>query len=65
MKHKPLLTDRFASIISLARASCSCARLDVDWEVAAIRQDRTDVTSSGVVVVPDATTQATIVLTRR
>ena len=39
--------------------------LDVDWEVAAIRQDRTDVTSSGVVVVPDATTQATIVLRRR
>jgi hypothetical protein len=39
--------------------------LDVDWEVAAIRQDRTDVTSSGVVVVPDATTQATIVLRKR
>ena len=39
--------------------------LDLDWEVAAIRQDRTDVTSSGVVVVPDATTQATIVLRRR
>jgi len=39
--------------------------LDVDWEVAAIRQGRTDVTSSGVVVVPDATTQATIVLRRR
>jgi hypothetical protein len=39
--------------------------LDVDWEVAAIRQGRTDVTSSGVVVVPDATTQATIVLRKR
>jgi hypothetical protein len=39
--------------------------LDVDWEVAAIRQDRTDVTSSGVVVISDATTPATIVLRRR
>ena len=36
-----------------------------DWEVAAIRQGRTDVTTSGVVVVPDGTTQATIVLRRR
>lgn len=39
--------------------------LDLDWEVAAIRQGRTDVTSSGVVVVSDATTEATIVLRRR
>lgn len=39
--------------------------LDVDWEVAAIRQDRTDVTISGVVVVPDATINATIVLRKR
>ena len=39
--------------------------LDIDWEVAAIRQDRSDVTGSGVVVVPDATTQATIVLRKR
>ncbi len=39
--------------------------LDVDWEVAAIRQDRTDVTGSGVAVVPDATTPATIVLRKR
>lgn len=39
--------------------------LGVEWEVVAIRQDRTDVTTSGVVVVPDATTHATIVLRRR
>ena len=39
--------------------------LGLDWEVAAIRQGRADVTSSGVIVVPDATTQATIVLRRR
>jgi len=39
--------------------------LDVNWEIAAIRQGRTDVTSSGVVVVSDATTEATIVLRRR
>ena len=39
--------------------------LGLEWEVAAIRQDRADVTASGVVVVPDATTQATIVLRRR
>jgi hypothetical protein len=39
--------------------------LDVDWDVAAIRQDRTDVTSSGVVVISDATTPATIVLRKR
>jgi len=39
--------------------------LGLEWEVAAIRQDRTDVTASGVTVVPDATTQATIVLRRR
>jgi hypothetical protein len=39
--------------------------LGLEWEVAAIRQDRTDVTGSGVIVVPDATTPATIVLRRR
>jgi hypothetical protein len=39
--------------------------LDLEWEIAAIRQDRTDVTSSGVIVVPDRTTTATIVLRRR
>jgi hypothetical protein len=39
--------------------------LGLEWEVAAIRQDRTDVTERGVIVVPDATTQATIVLRRR
>jgi hypothetical protein len=39
--------------------------LGLEWEVAAIRQGRTDVTSSGVVVAPDTTTQATIVLRRR
>jgi len=39
--------------------------LGLEWEVAAIRQGRTDVTTSGVVVVPDATTEATIVLRRR
>jgi hypothetical protein len=39
--------------------------LGLEWEVAAIRQDRADVTESGVIVVPDATTQATIVLRRR
>ncbi len=39
--------------------------LGLEWEVAAVRQDRTDVTESGVIVVPDATTQATIVLRRR
>lgn len=39
--------------------------LGLEWEVAAVRQGRTDVTSSGVVVVPDATTQTTIVLRRR
>ena len=39
--------------------------LGVEWDVVAIRQDRTDVTTSGVVVVPDATTQATIVVRRR
>ena len=39
--------------------------LGVEWDVVAIRQDRTDVTTSGVVVVPDATTEATIVVRRR
>lgn len=39
--------------------------LGLEWEVAAIRQGRTDVTSSGVVVAPNATTEATIVLRRR
>ena len=39
--------------------------LGLEWEVAAIRQGRTDVTSSGVVVAPDTTTQATVVLRRR
>ena len=39
--------------------------LGLEWEVAAIRQGRTDVTSSGVVVAPDTTTQATIVLRRK
>ena len=39
--------------------------LGVEWEVAAIQQGRTDVTSSGVVIVPDTTTEATIVLRRR
>ena len=39
--------------------------LGLEWEVAAVRQDRADVTESGVVVVPDAITHATIVLRRR
>jgi hypothetical protein len=39
--------------------------LGVEWEVAAIRQGRTDVTTSGVVIAPDTTTEATIVLRRR
>ena len=39
--------------------------LDLGWEVAAIRQNRIDVTTSGIVVVPDSTIQATIVLRRR
>ena len=39
--------------------------LELGWEVAAVRQDRTDVTISGVVVVPDSTIEATIVLRRR
>jgi len=39
--------------------------LGLEWEVAAIRQGRTDVTASGVIVAPDTTTQATIVLRRR
>jgi len=39
--------------------------LDLGWEVGAIRQNRTDVTTSGIVVVPDGTTEATILLRRR
>lgn len=39
--------------------------LDLGWEIGAIRQGRTDVTKSGVSVVPDRTTNATIVLRRR
>jgi hypothetical protein len=39
--------------------------LGLEWEVAAIRQGRTDVTTSGVVIAPDTTTEATIVLRRR
>jgi hypothetical protein len=39
--------------------------LGVGWDVAAVRQGRTDVTMSGIVVVPDATVDATIVLRRR
>jgi hypothetical protein len=39
--------------------------LGAEWEVVAIRQDRTDVTTTGVVVVPDATIEATIVVRRR
>ena len=39
--------------------------LDVNWEIAAIRQGRTDVTTSGIVVAPDTTREATIVLRRR
>ncbi|MBY0492770.1 MAG: carboxypeptidase-like regulatory domain-containing protein [Cyanobacteria bacterium] len=39
--------------------------LGLEWEVAAIRQGRTDVTTSGIVVAPDQTTEATIVLRRR
>lgn len=39
--------------------------LGVEWEVAAIRQGRTDVTTSGIVIAPDTTTEATIVLRRR
>jgi hypothetical protein len=38
---------------------------DLVWEVAANSQNRTDVTNSGIVVVPDSTIQATIVLRRR
>ena len=36
-----------------------------EWEVAAVRQDRTDVTETGIVVVPDATIEATIVVRKR
>jgi hypothetical protein len=39
--------------------------IGLEWEVAAIRQGRTDVTASGIAVVPDATTEATIVVRRR
>ena len=39
--------------------------LGLEWEVAAIRQGRTDVTASGIAVVPDETAEATIVLRQR
>jgi hypothetical protein len=39
--------------------------LGTDWEVAAVRQDRIDVTESGISIVPDATIEATIVVRRR
>ena len=39
--------------------------LGTDWEVAAVRQDRVDVTEIGVSIVPDATIEATIVVRRR
>ena len=39
--------------------------LGLEWEVAAIRQGRSDVTGSGIAVVPDETTEATIILRRR
>jgi hypothetical protein len=39
--------------------------LGTDWEIAAVQQDRSDVTESGVTIVPDATIEATIVVRRR
>ena len=39
--------------------------LGLEWEVAAVRLGRSDVTTSGIAVAPDATTEATIVLRRR
>jgi hypothetical protein len=39
--------------------------LGTDWEVAAVLQGRTDVTRSGIVMVPDGTIEVTIVLRRR
>lgn len=39
--------------------------LGTDWEVGAVRQDRIDVTESGLSIVPDATIEATIVVRRR
>jgi hypothetical protein len=39
--------------------------LGLGWEVAAIRQGRTDVTTNGIVIAPDNTIEATIVLRRR
>jgi hypothetical protein len=39
--------------------------LGLEWEVAAVRQNRTDVTSSGILVMPDSTIEATIVLRRK
>jgi hypothetical protein len=39
--------------------------LDLGWELAAVRQNRTDVSTSGIGVVPDDTVEATIVLRRR
>lgn len=39
--------------------------IGTEWEIGSIQQDRTDVTESGITVIPDATVQATIVLRRR
>jgi hypothetical protein len=39
--------------------------LGTEWEVAAVRQDRVDVTETGMVVAPDSTSEATIILRRR
>lgn len=39
--------------------------LGVEWDVAAIRQDRSDVTESGITIIPGATVEATVVLRRR
>jgi hypothetical protein len=39
--------------------------LGVGWDVAAVRQGRADVTTDGIVVVPDTTIEATIVVRRR
>ena len=39
--------------------------LGLEWEVAAVRQNRTDVTGSGILVMPDTTIEATIVLRRK
>jgi len=39
--------------------------LDVDWQVEAIRQERVDVTDTGIAIVPDGTVNATFVVRRR